>query len=374
MGTILGVTIPVFLAILLGRALADRSFLPADFWSNLQRLSYFVFLPLLIVHTIATADFSDIPLARMFFTIFISFVLGAAAVLLWRRRAGERPEMTVGLSEAALRANVPLGLAIAFVLSGQAGLTHFVVAAVIYLPTVVILGAYLSDRTQAELREAGLASEPEARTMTTAEAGGHETGADVTGGDAASGNGESDGEAAFEPQEQAGGASPPSGPDPDGWEGTLRRSLSVLIRNPLVIGAIVGIFLNATGIGLASGLGGVMQALGFAAIPAGLLATGAAIDIDKAREAYDEFQNEVRIALLVKLIAMPFVALIDGAIFRLGGLAALTVILLAALPNVTPRFTAQAPDASLDLLLPGITAAATMLAFVSVPIALWILT
>lgn len=374
MGTILGVTIPVFLAILLGRALADRGFLPADFWSSLQRLSYFVFLPLLIVHTIATADFSDFPVIGLFFTIVISFVLGAAAILLWRRRAGERPEMTVGLSEAALRANVPLGLAIAFALSGQAGLTHFVFAAIIYLPTVVVLGAFLSDRTRAEMRDAGLPSEPEARAMTSTEAGGHEAGADVTGSDIPGGNGASEGEAAFEPQVQAGGPRPPTDSGHGGWEGTLRRSFSVLIRNPLVIGGIVGIFLNVTGIGLASGLGGVMQALGLAAIPAGLLATGAAIDIDKAREAYHEFQNEVRIAVIVKLIAMPVIALVVGAIFGLGGLAALTVILLAALPNVTPRFTAQSPDASLDLLLPGITAAATMLAFVSVPVALWILT
>lgn len=389
MGMILGVTIPAFLAILLGRALADRSFVPADFWPNIQRLSYFVFLPLLIVHTLATADFSDSQVVGLVITIIVTFVAGGVAVWLWRRWSGERPELTLGLGEGALRANIPLGLAIAFALWGQAGLTLFVLAAAVYLPTVVILGAYLSDRTQAELREAGLSpaapgaqpamatsgATPGASTGPSTGFGGPEEGdADATGGgipgeDGASGAGE-----AIEPREQAGGVPPGTGSYVGGWEGSLRRALSVLIRNPIVIGAIVGIFLNATGIGLARGLGGVIQTLGFAAIPAGLLATGAAIDIDKAREAYEEFRGEIRIALVLKLIAMPVIALVIGAIFGLGGISAATVILLAALPNVTPRFTAQAPDASQDLLLPGITAAATIAAFVSVPLALWILT
>ena len=370
MGTILGVTIPAFLAILLGRALADRGFVPADFWSNFQRLSYFVFLPLLFVHTLATADFSEFQVVGLVLTIVVTLVAGGVAVWLWRRWSGERPEMTLGLGEGALRANIPLGLAIAFALSGQAGLTLFVLAAAVYLPTVVILGAYLSDRTRTELREAGLSPEPgpqqdlsEASAGASTTSGGAEGDADVTGA-----------EGAVESPEQAGGTPPGAGSYVGGWEGSLRRALSVLIRNPIVIGAIVGIFLNATGVGLARGLGGVIQALGFAAIPAGLLATGAAIDIDKLRDAYEEFRGEIRMALILKLIAMPVIALVIGAIFGLGGITAATVILLAALPNVTPRFTAQAPDASQDLLLPGITTASTIVAFVSMPLALWILT
>lgn len=375
MGTILGVTIPAFLAILLGRALADRGFVPADFWSNIQRLSYFVFLPLLIVHTLATADFSEFQVVGLVLTIVVTLVAGGGAVWLWRRWSGERPEMTLGLGEGALRANIPLGLAIAFALSGQAGLTLFVLATVVYLPTVVILGAYLSDHTQAELREAGLSPEPGPRqAQDSSEATtGATPGASTTSGGPDGPDGASDGGGASEPQDQAGGG-PQAGPYTGGWEGTLRRALSVLIRDPIVIGAIVGIILNATGVGLASGLGGVIQTLGFAAIPAGLLATGAAIDIDRLRDAYEEFRGEIRIALILKLIAMPVTALVIGAIFGLGGLSAATVILLAALPNVIPRFTAQAPDASQDLLLPGITAASTIAAFVSVPLALWILT
>ncbi len=366
MGTILGVTIPAFLAILLGRALADRSFVPADFWPNIQRLSYFVFLPLLVVHTLATADFSEAQVVGLVITIIVTFAAGGVAVWLWRRWSGERPEMTLGLSEGALRANIPLGLGIAFALAGQAGLTLFVLAAAVYLPTVVILGAYLSDRTQAELSEAGLSPSGAAAE---ASPGASTASAGADGENGASGNGE-----AFGPRDQAGGAPPQTGAYGGGWEGSLRRALSVLIRNPIVIGAIVGIFLNATGVGLASGLGRVIQMLGFAAIPAGLLATGAAIDIDKARDAYEEFRGEIRMALFLKLAAMPVTALVIGAIFGLGGISAATVILLAALPNVTPRFTAQESDASQDLLLPGITAASTIVAFVSVPIALWILT
>lgn len=374
MGMILGVTIPAFLAILLGRALADRKFVPADFWASIQRLSYFVFLPLLIVHTIATANLAGFQVGRLVLTIVVTFVAGAVAVSLWRRWSGERPEMTVGLGEAALRANIPLGLAIAFALWGQAGLTLFVLAAIVYLPTVVILGAYLSDRNHAELREAGLSPETGSPPMASSASSGPEGGVDVTGGGIIGENAASTAEETLEPKDQPSSAPPRPNGYLEGWEGSLRRSLSVLVRNPIVIGAIVGIFLNATGMGLARGLGGVIQTLGFAAIPAGLLATGAAINIDKARDAYDEFRAEIQMTLILKLIAMPVIALVVGAILGLGGITAATVILLAALPNVTPRFTAQAPDASQDLLLPGLTAASTIVAFVSVPVALWILT
>ena len=371
MGAILGVTIPAYLAVLLGRALADRRFVSADFWPNIQRLSYFVFLPILIVHTLATANFTGLRVAGLIFTIVLTFAVGGVAVWLWRRWSGERPEMTIGFGEAALRANIPLGLAIAFALWGRPGLTMFVLAAIVYLPSVVIVGAYLADRAEADRRDTGFQSG--SGSGSAAGEGALETSGSEPGGGNALGNPPTG--SAAELSGGGGAQHDPGGGLSYGWEISLRRSLSVLVRNPLVIGAVIGIFLNITGIGLANGLGGIMQTLGFAAIPAGLLATGAQIDLDKAREAYREFRGEIRTALILKLIVMPVIALVIGAILGLSGITAATVVLLAALPNVTPRFTAHGgEDASRELLLPGITAASTIVAVVSLPLALWILT
>ena len=321
MGSILGATVSAYLVILLGLALASREFVSKDFWTAAQKLNYFVFLPVLFAHTLATAEFEGLRVVGLILGVAATLTLGGLTVGLWRRRTESRPDLTPAVVEGALRSNVPLGLTVAFVLSNSAGLTLFVVAAAVYLPCVVVIGAFATDR--------------------------------------AARRAEGDANGVFDDEE-------PRSPFP--------TAMGVLVRNPIVIGAAIGVLLNITGAELSGGFGTMVGAVGMAALPVGVLAAGAGLDLARAGAALETFRAQIQVALVIKLVAMPIVAAIVGAVFGLSGLTYATLVLLAALPGVVPRFTAVQSDEDGQSVLSGTTNAAMVAAFISLPLALWILT
>lgn len=321
MGSILAATVSAYLVMLLGLALASRDFVAEDFWPAAQKLNYFVFLPIIFAHTLATAEFDGLRVAGLILGVVATLVLGGLIVGIWQRRAEARPDLTPAIVEGALRSNVPLGLTIAFVLAGSAGLTLFVVAAAAYLPTIVAIGAIAAGR------------------------------------------------AARRADEDANGVF-----DEDDAESPFAAATRVLIRNPIVIGAAVGVALNVTGAGFSGPLGSMAGALGLAALPIGVLAAGASFDLSRTAAALATFRAQIQVALVLKLIAMPIVAAIVGAVFGLSGLTHATLVLLAALPGVIPRFTAVHAEEDGQTMLGGVTNAAMVAAFVTLPLALWVLT
>ena len=321
MGTILAATVSAYLVMLLGLALASRDFVAEGFWPAAQKINYFVFLPILFAHTLATAELGGLRVVGLILGVAATLALGGLIVGLWRLRDEERPDLTPAVIEGALRSNVPLGLTIAFVLSGSAGLTLFAVAAAVYLPSVVVIGAIAADRAarQTDDEDLGVYDEGE-----------------------------------------------PGAP--------FAAAARLLIRNPIIIGAAAGVALNLTGAGLSGPLGSMAGALGLAALPIGILTAGAGLDLARAAAALEAFRAQIQVALVVKLVAMPIIAAIVGAVFGLGGLTYATLVLLAALPGVVPRFTAVQADEDGQTVLAGVTNAAMIAAFVSLPLALWILT
>jgi predicted permease len=320
MGSILTATVSVYLVMFLGLALATRGFVGESFWPAAQKLNYFVFLPVLFAHTLATAELGGLRVVGLILGVVVTLAIGGLAVGLWQNRTDGRHDLTPAVIEGALRANVPLGLTIAFVLAGSAGLTLFVVAAAIYLPSVVIIGAVAAERTAR--RE------------------------------------DADAEGVY---------------DDDEVETPLAAAARLLIRNPIIIGGAAGVALNITGAGLSGSVGSTMQAVGLAALPFGVLAAGAGIDLARAGAALETFRAQIQLALVVKLLALPVVAAIVGAVFGLDGLTYRTLILLAALPGVVPRFTAVRTEEDGQTVLAGVTNAAMVAAFVTLPLALWIL-
>jgi hypothetical protein len=57
--------IPIFALILLGYALKRLHFPAGAFWPEAERITYYLFLPALIVHNLAEADFSRLAAAPM---------------------------------------------------------------------------------------------------------------------------------------------------------------------------------------------------------------------------------------------------------------------------------------------------------------------
>lgn len=115
-----------------------------------------------------------------------------------------------------------------------------------------------------------------------------------------------------------------------GGPGTsLARQLKLLAQNPFIIACLLGIALNLAGIGLPRGIGPTVEALGRASVALGLMAAGAALDLNATRGAV----AQIGIASGLKLIGFPLVMAGSAWAFGIEGLALKVAILWAAMPT-----------------------------------------
>ena len=120
---------PVFLLVLIGTLLRRWNMPGGDFWSHAERLTYYLFFPALLVHTLATASFTARELGAVFLVVMI-LLLGVAALLLVSARwlAADNAAFT-SVFQGSLRFNTYVGLAAASGLWGETGLSIAAVAA-----------------------------------------------------------------------------------------------------------------------------------------------------------------------------------------------------------------------------------------------------
>ena len=86
--------------------------------------------------------------------------------------------------------------------------------------------------------------------------------------------------------------------------GGLGRVVLELVKNPLILACVVGLFLSLTGLSLPILLNDLLTILGKAALPMGLLAVGAALRM----EGLGERALPVGLASLAHLVALPLAA------------------------------------------------------------------
>ncbi len=296
--------VPVFLVIALGWGLRRRGFPGEAFWAPAERLTYFVLFPALLVHSLATAQldgFSILPLAAA----LVATVLLTTLILMGlRRRLGADGPAFTSVVQGAIRANTYVGIAAAFALYGDAGLTLAALAIAVLVPTVNVISVAVLSRYAGQV---------------------------------------------------------PAGPG--AW-------LAPLARNPLIIGCAAGIALNASGVGLPYGLAPTLDVLGHAALPLGLMAVGAGLDLDAARAA----GGLVRTACGLKLLVMPVIAWAACAAFGVEGLTATVAVLFAALPGAPASFVLARELGGDTRLMASIITASVIAAALTMPVMLWLLT
>ena len=154
--------IPVFLVIALGAALR-RTLLPQPHvWEGLERLTYFVLFPALLVTTTATADLSRVPVAGIALPLMAA-ILAVSAILLILRPTlvdgiGLKGPAFTSVFQGATRWNTYVALAIAAALLGGDGIALAAVAIVAMVPllnvvNVLVLAHYAATKA------------PDARTL-----------------------------------------------------------------------------------------------------------------------------------------------------------------------------------------------------------------
>jgi predicted permease len=107
-----------------------------------------------------------------------------------------------------------------------------------------------------------------------------------------------------------------------------------LARNPLVVSTLAGFAWNLAGIGMPGFLDQTLQLLGSSALPAGLLAVGAALRVEHGRAS----PSAHAWWLGVKLLATPLAAWACVRLLGLTGIEAGVLILFAALPTASSAY------------------------------------
>jgi predicted permease len=150
MANVLAALVPVFLIIALGVAL-KRFLLPeASHWIALERLTYFVLFPALLVVSIARTDLGGVAVVEVTIALLGAIAIVGSVLMLARRPLSralrvDGPGFT-SVFQGALRWNTYIGLAVSGGLAGPAGLAVAAVAIAVIIPTVNALSVIVLAR------------------------------------------------------------------------------------------------------------------------------------------------------------------------------------------------------------------------------------
>ena len=308
MVAIVGALVPIFLLILLGWVLRSRGLLDESFWVQAERPTYYVLFPALLLTNLAEAKLGGLPVTAMaaaqaFGTLAMAGLAVALAGPMRRRPFRLDGAGLSSVFQGLVRPNTYVGLAAAAGLFGAQGVTLVAICIALVVPLVNLLSVMAVVHW----------------------------------------------------------ASPKRPGDP-AW----RRMLVPLLTNPIIAGCLIGIMLNAAGIGLPPLVGPFLKILGQASLALGLLAVGAGLDLHGVGKA----SAPVALIAAGKLVLLP--ALVTAAAWGLGvrGLPLAVSIAYASLPVAPNSYVLARQLGGDSRLMAAAITVTTLLAALSMP--LWI--
>lgn len=147
---------------------------------------------------------------------------------------------------------------------------------------------------------------------------------------------------------------------------SLRAALIAVVRNPLIMACLVGIGLNVAGFGLAPIVDATLKVLGSAALPLGLLAVGAALDLSHMRE----FGSTIALGTGLKMLGMPLLVVLTTWIFGVEGITRDIAILCASAPGATSAYILARQLGGDARMMAGMITATTVTALFTMPLVL----
>lgn len=139
-----------------------------------------------------------------------------------------------------------------------------------------------------------------------------------------------------------------------------------LLRNPLIVGTVSGLLANIAGLNLPEAASTTMQRIGLAALPLGLMAVGAGLQLGGLKAA-------PRLAaglLAIRHLVLPALAVALTVVLELPAGQSAIVIAFAALPTASSCYVLAARMGGDGPYVAGLVTVSTLLGMVSVP--LWL--
>lgn len=148
----------------------------------------------------------------------------------------------------------------------------------------------------------------------------------------------------------------------------VKTTLLAVIKNPLILGCLLGIVLNITGMGLPGWSQPVMEILSRAALPLGLLAVGVALNLEALRRA----GQPLILSSLIKLLLMPLAAVLISQVLALNTQEQAVLVLFAAMPTATSAYILARQLGGDAPLMAAIITAQTLAAMMTMPLVLYL--
>jgi len=290
---------PILVLILVGFGLKRLQFLSMDAWAGLEKLTYYILLPALLIRTLGKQTLVDSPWPLML-AVLVGVLLVSALVLVVffkLQKSFNGPAFT-SIFQGGVRFNSYIALSVAQALYGATGLAYASVAAgfMIVLINLMCVSVFVVWGTA---RARGLAP-----------------------------------------------------------------FMREVIRNPLIIGCVIGWFLSVTGIGLPGITGDVLEFIGRAALPFGLLAVGSALRPELVRGHF----RPIAISSAVQFLLKPAVTALLIAATGLTGTPAAVLAIAFMTPTATSSYILARQLGGDAETMASIITFQTLLAFIAMPV------
>ena len=300
MAAVIAALLPVFLLIVLGFILKRTLIRPETQWHGLERLTYYVLFPVLLVQSLVKADLSKVPVAGVGGALLLSVLLMSLVCLALRpllaRFAIDGPAFT-SIFQGATRWQTYVALAVSGNLFGELGLALASVAMVAIIPLVNVFSvSVLAHYAAPEKRPIG------AIVMT-------------------------------------------------------------VVRNPLIWACAIGLALNVAHVPLPGLWHEVADALGRSSLAIGLLVTGAGLHL----EGMFRPSLAASVAVILKLVLMPVIAVALALWFGLSGSNLAIVTACAAVPASSSAYVLARQMGGDAPLVAEILTLQTMVAVITMP-------
>ncbi|MBR1124978.1 AEC family transporter [Bradyrhizobium lablabi] len=307
MAVVISALLPVFLLIVLGFIL-KRSLMRLDTqWHGLERLTFYVLFPTLLIQTLVQADLSSVPVAGVGGALLLSALAISLLCLalrpLFARMAIDGPAFT-SIFQGATRWQTYVALAVASNLFGQTGLALASVAMVAIIPLVNVLSVWVLAQYAS-------------------------------------------------PEKQS-----------------VRAIVMTVVQNPLILACVIGIAVNVMHLPLPKIWHDVADALGRSSLGIGLLVTGAGLQLQGLLRP----SLAASVAVFLKLLLMPVLAIALALCFGISGSSLVIVAVCAAVPTSSSAYVMARQMGGDAPLLAQIITLQTILAAVTMPIVIALVT
>jgi len=139
MAAILFNLIPVFALIALGWGIARLKLFSESFWPELEKLTYYILFPALLIHRLANANFESLSLSDAAIPVITALAVTSLATFIWQFLFKVDAADFTSVYQGAIRFNTYLALASVNALTGDEGLIIAAVVIAILIPMINLL-------------------------------------------------------------------------------------------------------------------------------------------------------------------------------------------------------------------------------------------